>query len=47
MKFFCPDCKNEVSPDATECSPCGVVYGPDTDTLEFLEVEFSGPDEKD
>jgi len=41
LKFFCPYCKNEVTAEATECSSCGTVYGPDTDTVESLEVEVS------
>ena len=45
MKYFCPYCRNEVAPDATECSSCGTVYGPDTDTLEALEIEFEEPNE--
>jgi len=47
LKFYCPYCKSEISPDATECTPCGVIYGPDTDTLKSLEVEFIGSDDED
>jgi hypothetical protein len=45
VKYYCPYCKNEVAPDAKECASCGVVYGPDTDTLEAVEIDFDEEDE--
>ena len=34
LKFFCPYCIGEITPETTQCPLCGYVYGPDT--LELL-----------
>ena len=30
MKFFCPYCTSEITPETTQCPTCGYFYGPDT-----------------
>jgi len=33
MKFFCPYCTAEITPETTQCPTCGYFYGPDTLSL--------------
>ncbi len=30
LKFFCPYCIGEITPETAQCPHCGYVYGPDT-----------------
>ena len=30
LKFFCPYCTFEITPDTEQCPQCGYVYGPET-----------------
>ena len=30
IRFFCPYCTHEISPETVQCPECGYVYGPDT-----------------
>jgi uncharacterized protein (TIGR02266 family) len=30
LRFFCPYCTHEITPETVQCPECGYVYGPDT-----------------
>ena len=45
LRFFCPYCTYEVTPETTQCSNCGYVYGPDT--LDLLTSPSEKPPYKD
>ena len=44
MKFYCPYCTSEISPETNQCSSCCTKYG--DDTVELIRIIFEKADQE-